>query len=92
MQELQQLKAQSRQQQMAQARGVPVQNGPDGVFPYNAERPISEMILLLISKTGAMDPAVYRKAAARAGELIALEKWIERARALIGVDAEGVVE
>ena len=92
MQELQQLKAQSRQQQMAQARGVPVQNGPDGVFPYNAERPISEMILLLISKTGAMDPAVYRKDAALAGELIALEKWIERARALIGVDAEGVVE
>lgn len=90
--ELQQLKLEKRQQQMAEARGVPVQNGPDGVFPYNAARPISEMILLLISKTGAMDPAVYRKDAALAGELIALEKWIERARALIGVDADGSVE
>ena len=89
---LQELQAEKRQQQMAEARGVPVQNGPDGVFPYNAARPISEMILLLLSKTGAMDPAVYRKDAALAGELIALEKWIERARALIGVDAEGVVE
>ena len=91
-QELQQLKLERRQQQMAEARGVPVQNGPDGVFPYNAARPISEMILLLISKAGAMDPAVYRKDAALAGELIALEKWIERARALIGVDADGSVE
>lgn len=89
---IQEMKAEKRQAQMAEARGVPVQNGPDGVFPYNAARPISEMILLLISKTGAMDPAVYRKDAALAGELIALEKWIERARALIGVDADGSVE
>ena len=89
--ELSELRRKDRQAKMAQMRGVPVNGSVDGVFPYSKERPISEMILLLISKCGAMDPGVYRKDASLAGELDALEQWIRRARDLIGVAVDGEV-
>ena len=89
--ELSELRRKDRQAKMAQMRGVPVSGSVDGVFPYSKERPISEMILLLISKCGVMDPGVYRKDASLAGELDALEQWIRRARDLIGVAVDGEV-
>ena len=89
--ELSELRRKDRQAKMAQMRGVPVSGSVDGVFAYSKERPISEMILLLISKCGAMDPGVYRKDASLAGELDALEQWIRRARDLIGVAVDGEV-
>ena len=89
--ELSELRRKDRQAKMAQMRGVPVSGSVDGVFAYSKERPISEMILLLISKCGVMDPGVYRKDASLAGELDALEQWIRRARDLIGVAVDGEV-
>ena len=90
--ELNEMRRRDRQARMAAARGTPVANGPDGVFCYNEETPVSGLILQLISKTGAIPPAAYRGDAALPGELQALEQWIGRVRGLIGVRVEGVIE